>query len=125
MPATMERPAATAQRRRRTFGTAIGCLVAAAALVPLAVTLEDESRTDLVLVNSTGSDLGVLVPRPGGSVLHVAHLRAGSRRVVLDVLHPGGEVEVVWTLAGKEIGRTTVAEGEDVVAPEGLDGTRS
>ena len=116
MPTTIERPAAGTDRRRRGIGAVIGALAATAALVPLALALEDGGRADLVVVNETDLDLGVELRRPDGARLPVAHLRAGSRRVVVDVLHGGGDLDVVWTHGGREVGRASVAHGDDLVA---------
>lgn len=117
MPATIERPAARTDRRRRGIGAFIGALAATAALVPLALALDDGGRVGLVVVNGTDLDLGVELRRPDGARLPVVHVKADSRRVVEEVLHDGGDLDVVWTHDGQEVGRASVAPGQDLVAP--------
>jgi hypothetical protein len=117
MPATIERPAAALAGRRRAIGLAVAAAALAAALVPLAASMEDHSRTDLTIVNDGDRDVGVQIVGPSGGALHVAHVRAGTTRLVPEVLHGGGDLAVTWTIDGKIVETTTVREGDDLVAP--------
>lgn len=122
MPATIHRPSAPAARRRGAAGaTIVGALLVSLAL-PIVDLLEDRRRVDLVIVNDSPYDLGVRLRRADGAVLHVAHVKRVTTRVVRDVLHPGGEVEVIWTHQGRPVAATSAPDGAQLSPPEDLSG---
>ena len=122
MPTTIRRPSAPAARRRGAAGaTFVGVFLVSLAL-PLVDLLEDERRVDLVIVNDSPYDLGVQLRRPDGGALHVAHVKQVSTRVVRDVLHPGGDVEVLWTFHGRPVASTSAPEGAQLSPPDDLSG---
>jgi hypothetical protein len=122
VPGTIERPVSPAVRRRGAFGSVIGVAVVASLLAPVVAALEDGRRVDLVVVNDSPYDLGVRLTSADGDVLHVAHVRRVTTRVVRDVLHPGGVLEVTWTYEGRPVASALVAEGEQLSPPADLRG---
>lgn len=120
MPATMERPTGTTERRRRAIGAAVGAVALAAGLVPLAGLLDDGGRVDLRIENPTEQPVGVTITGPSGGVLHVAHLGPASTRLVVDLLHDGGDLDVTWTVDGRPVATSTVPAGDDAVVPPDL-----
>lgn len=120
MPGTIERPVSPAVRGRGALGSAVGIAVLLSLFLPLADVLEDGRRVDLVVVNDSPYDLGVELTRPDGSVLHVGHVRRVTTRVLRDVLHPGGDLEVRWTYEGAVVATAIVPEGEQLSPPDDL-----
>jgi hypothetical protein len=122
VPSTIERPASPAVRRRGAVGAVIGTAVLGSLLSPVVAALEDGRRADLVVVNDSPYDLGVRLTGADGAVLHVAHVRRVTTRVVRDVLHPGGPLEVTWTHEGRPVASVLVPEGEQLSPPPALRG---
>lgn len=122
MPGTIERPVSPAVRRRSAVGGAVGIGILISLLLPVADALEDGGRVDLVVVNDSPYDLGVQIARPGGAVLHVAHVRRVTTRILREVLHTGGDLEVIWTHEGEVVATEVVPEGEQLSPPDDLRG---
>jgi hypothetical protein len=120
VPTTIQRPHVPATRRSSALWAVVAGLLLLGLVAPLVSTLEDGRRARLVVVNDSPHDLGVRIDRPGGGVLHVAHVDRATTRVIEEVLHPGGDLEVVWTREGRVVGTTRVAEGADLTPPDAV-----